>query len=51
MTNAKPSKTERRSNEQPKVNLGQKEAQLQKEKDFNLSHMGEKSSKANKKSS
>ena len=48
MTNTKPSKTEPRSNEQPKGNLGQKEAQLEKEKDFNLSHMGDK---ANKKSS
>jgi hypothetical protein len=51
MTNTKPSKTERQSNEQLKGNLGQKEAQLEKEKDSDLSHMGEKSSKTNKKSS
>ena len=34
MTNTKPSKTERQSNEQLKGNLGQKEAQLEKEKDL-----------------
>jgi hypothetical protein len=51
MTNTKPSKTERQSNEQLKGNLGQKEAQLEKEKDSDLSHMGEKSSKTNKNSS
>jgi hypothetical protein len=38
MTNTKPSKTERQSNEL-KGNLGQKEAQLEKEKDSDLSHM------------
>ena len=45
MTNTKPSKTEPRSNEHSKGNLGQKEAQLEKEKDSNLSHMGEKSTR------
>ena len=50
MTNTKPSKTERQSNEQLKGNLGQKEAQLEKKRIY-LSHMGEKSSKTNKKSS
>jgi hypothetical protein len=51
MTRGKPTKPDRQSKDQPKGNLGQKEAQLEKEKDSNLSHMGEKSSEANKKSS
>jgi hypothetical protein len=49
MTNTKPGKTELQSNEQR--NLGQKEAQLEKEKDSDLSHMGEKSSETVKKPS
>jgi hypothetical protein len=51
MTNAKPTKTDWQSKEQLKGNLGQKEAQIEKEKGSDLSHMGEKSSEANKKSS
>jgi hypothetical protein len=51
MTNTKPGKTERQSKEQLKGNLGQKEAQLEKEKDVGSSHLGEKSSETNKKSS
>ena len=43
MANTKPDKAERQSKEQSKGNLGQKEAQLEKEKDSDLSHMGEKS--------
>jgi hypothetical protein len=50
MTNTKPSKMERQSKEQLKGNLGQKEAQLEQEKDTDLSHMGKKSSETNKKS-
>ncbi len=48
MTNTKPSKTERQSKEPMKGNLGQKEAQLEKEKDSELSHMGKASSENNK---
>ena len=51
MTNTKPSKTERQATEQTKGHLGQKEARLEKDKDADLSHMGEKSSQTNKKSS
>ena len=40
MTDTKPSKTERQSKEQLKGNLGQKEAQIEKEKHSDLSHMG-----------
>ena len=50
MTSTKPSKTERQSKEPVKGNLGQKEAQLEKEKDSELSHMGKASSENNKKS-
>jgi hypothetical protein len=50
MTNTK-GKAERQSKEQSKGNLGQKEAQLEKEKDSDLSHMGEKSSETTQKSS
>jgi hypothetical protein len=49
MTDTKSPKTEQRSKEQ-KGNLGQKEAQLEKEKNSDLSHMGEKSRDAIKKS-
>ena len=51
MTNTKLGKTERQATEQTKANLGQKEAQLEKDKDSDLSHMGEKSSETNEKSS
>ena len=51
MTNTKPDKPERQTKEQTKGNLGQKEAQLEKDKDFDLSHMGEKSSETDKNSS
>jgi hypothetical protein len=50
MTNVKPNMPERQSKDQSKGNLGQKEAQIEKEKDSDLSHMGEKSSKDTKKS-
>jgi hypothetical protein len=50
MTSTKPSKTDQQSKGELKGNLGQKEAQLEKEKDTELSHMGEKSSEANKES-
>ncbi len=50
MTSTKPSKTARQSKEPVKGNLGQKEAQLEKEKDSELSHMGKASSENNKKS-
>ena len=50
MTNTKPDKPERHK-EQTKGNLGQKEAQLEKDKDSDLSHMGEKSSETDKNSS
>jgi hypothetical protein len=49
MTNVKPNMPERQSKDQSS-NLGQKEAQIEKEKDSDLSHMGEKSSKDTKKS-
>jgi hypothetical protein len=48
MTNTKPSKTERQSKEKLKGNLGQKEARLEKEKDSDLSHMGEESHESKK---
>jgi hypothetical protein len=51
MTNSKPDKSERQTIEQTKGNLGQKEAQLEKDKKSDLSHMSEKSSDTNKKSS
>jgi hypothetical protein len=51
MTNTKPGKAERQSKEQSKGNLGQKEAHLEKEKDSDLSHMGEKFSETTQKSS
>jgi len=41
---------ERHSKDQSKGNLGQKEAQIEKEKNSDLSHIGEKSSKDTKKS-
>ena len=49
MTNTKPDKPERQTKEQTKGNLGQKEAQLEKDKHSDLSHMGKKSTD-NKKS-
>jgi hypothetical protein len=49
MTKEKPTKPEWQSKGQAKGNLGQKEAQLEKEKDSDLSHMGEKSREPNKK--
>ena len=49
MTSEKSPKTEQ-SKGQLKGNLGQKEAQVEKETDADLSHMGEKSSEAKKKS-
>ena len=50
MTNEEPKKSEQQPKGELKGNLGQKEAQQEKEKDSGLSHMGEKSSEANKKS-
>jgi hypothetical protein len=50
MTETKPGKTERQSKQQLEGNLGQKEAQLEKEKASDLAHLGEKSSKTSKKS-
>jgi hypothetical protein len=51
MASAKPpTAMERQSKEQLKGNLGQKEAQIEKEKSSDLSHMGKKSSEADKKS-
>jgi hypothetical protein len=44
LTNAKANMPERQSKDQSKGNLGQKEAQIKKEKDSNLSHIGQKSS-------
>ena len=44
MANTKTSKSEGNATKQVKGNLGQKEAQLEKEKDADLSRMGEKSS-------
>jgi hypothetical protein len=49
MTSEKSRKTDQ-SKGQLEGNLGQKEAQVEKEKDAGLSHMGEKSSEAKKKS-
>ena len=51
MTDTKQDKPERQTKEQTKGNLGQKEAQLEKDKDSDLSHMGEKSSETDKNSS
>jgi hypothetical protein len=51
MANPKASKAERQSKEQLKGNLGQKEAQIEKQKSSDLSHMGKKSGEADKKSS
>ena len=50
MTSEEPKKTEQQSKGELKGNLGQKEAQHEKAKDSGLSHMGKKSSEANKKS-
>jgi len=51
MISEKPKKAEQQSKaEELKGNLGQKEAQLEKEKDSELSHMGKKSSESDKKS-
>jgi hypothetical protein len=47
MTSEEPKKTEQQSKGQLKGNLGQKEAQLEKEKDSSLSHTGKKSSEPN----
>ena len=51
MTDTKQDKPERHTKEQTKGNLGQKVAQLEKEKDSDLSHMGEKSKETDKNSS
>jgi len=51
MSNTRPDKTERQTKEQSKANLGQKDAQLEKEKDSALSHMGEKSTETKKRAS
>ena len=51
MTNTKQDNTERPTKEQAKGNLGQKEAQLEKAKDSDLSHMGKKSSKTDRNAS
>jgi hypothetical protein len=48
MSKTQPDKTERQTEKQSKGNLGQKEAQLEKEKDSTLSHMGEKSTETKK---
>jgi hypothetical protein len=48
MISAKQDKPERQSKEQLKGNLGQKEAQLEKEKDLELAQMGERASEADK---
>jgi hypothetical protein len=49
MSDTQPDKTDRQINEQSKANLGQKDAQLEKEKDSALSHMAEKSTTETKK--
>jgi hypothetical protein len=51
MSKTQPDKTERQTEKQSKGNFGQMEAQLEKEKDSDLSHMGEKSRETNQKSS
>jgi hypothetical protein len=48
MTNAKPTKTDRQSKEQLKGNLGQKEAQIEREKGSDLSHMERNSARPTK---
>ena len=50
MISEKPKKAEKQPKAEGKGNLGQKEAQLEKEKDSELSHMGKKSSQSDKKS-
>jgi hypothetical protein len=51
MSDTQPDKTDRQINEQSKANLGQKDAQLEKEKDSALSHMGEKLTETKKRAS